>query len=265
MTCPHCSSEFFATPPERQETVTARVPAHSSGDSPDELIQYCDANNLNGLPLLALIGDVSLKLTISTTRGGRIQDAVAKHYFSYLLAYAIWVGENCGKLQFCDLHRSRRILSKLPLNVFGTGTQSQSVAEMIHGFYQDEANLALADSYYGPFFETELPFEVLSKRCESNLVVLYTLLDEWGWDENTFQTALRDVYAPRVAPTSFYAEEPPAMREFWNFLLVTVISEKYCNWPFEEEMTKWTLNTALLTAATQQIRMLVQASDIHSF
>jgi hypothetical protein len=263
--CPHCSVEFFATPPQQEKTATPLVPTRPSDDSPDELIQYCDANNLNGLALLALIGDVSSKLSSGTTRDEGTQGAVAKHYFAYSLAYGIWVGETCGKLQWCDVHRSRRTLSELPLNVFGTGTQSQSVAEMIHRFYKDEANLALADTYYGPFFEADVPFEVLRQRCESNLVFLHSLWDEWGWDESTFERALRDVYAPRRAPTSFYAEEPPVMREFWNFLLVTVINEKYWHWSFEEELTRWPMNTVLLTAATQQIRMLVLASQIHSF
>src|SRR5271165_138829 len=165
----------------------------SEMDSPKELFEYCKTNGFEGLGLLAILGGMSLLLTKGTTDNELMHERVSKHYFAYLGAYSVWLGYSNQKQPYSFLQATQTALKKLSLNGFAKGTTSQKVAEFLHAYYRDQAYLALADNYFGPFFKTDVPLNALIGGCKRNLVHLFALWDRWGWDETTFDAAMRDI------------------------------------------------------------------------
>ena len=222
---------------------------------PDELLDFCERRNLNGLCLLSTVCFLSRALTGATTEVPVELERVFTRYYSYLLAYAAWIGVKNDKLKIqFPVSSGLLAIKELPASPFHSGSASYDVSQLLHSYYGNLDNLIVASKYFGRF-ETDVPPVNLGNRIKEGLRTFTSTWIRWGLDDQKYAGFLGSINEKLHGPGMlFYDEETPALREFWNFALIGVVVAKDCEWSFDDEIMKWPLVSGLLSHATNLIR-----------
>lgn len=187
------------------------------GNSPNELVDYCEKNNLPALSVLTIIAHTSAEIGRESSTNF---DGYHRNFsltFSYLVAYASWIGAKRGKFQEpLQCAWGNGAATHLPTDA-GLATKngpSAAIVRLLMLYYSDPANLKVAEKFYGGY-STDADLGAFSKRLKDFLILTF-LWSNLGWSDEAYNAALGTINAEWLAPSTFYREENSEMRRFWN-------------------------------------------------
>jgi len=156
-------------------------------------------------------------------------DRVYPHYFSYFLGCAKWIADKHEIDPSLGYGFGRSAVRCMPSGIFTPGKASERICNRICTFYSNEKNVDRASNYCG-VFHTSIPLEELALRIKDGLINT-GMWGEWQWNDELHEKAMRSwINEKFVAPLTFYAEEEPITREFWNFAIIASIATSDCRW-----------------------------------
>ena len=215
-----------------------------------------------GLSLWVSIAYASKILAAKTTDVQPLHQTVANHYASYLLGYAIWIGQKIGSFDPSGVDGSGA-KKNLPGTEFTHIKRCQDVIDFIVQFYLDPRNPDRAQNFVGRFY-SELPKDRLIMKLQSKSLLL-DLSEKWGTDREQLKLALDTINQTFEFPPSFLEEESQQLREFWNFAFIGVVTETVCKWSAMDERLKSSMLWVYLTTCTGAVRALVAKRKIYDF